>query len=233
MTYVISDIHGDFEKYIKMLELIKPDEENDVLFVIGDVIDYGQDSFKILLDMSSRSNVYPIMGEHEHMALPLLKKLVGNISEKAIADFDAATLQSFADWGKHGGQTTAAAFRELDADDREWVVEYLEEFMPYEEIEVNGKEFVLVHAGLDNFSKSRELDSYDTEELIHNAPDWSKIYFENKTLVVGHTPTVEINPSSKGKIWSLNGTVAIDCGVAHGLPLGCLRLDDMKEFYVD
>ena len=32
MTYVISDIHGDFERYEKMLDIINFDEERDVLF---------------------------------------------------------------------------------------------------------------------------------------------------------------------------------------------------------
>lgn len=233
MTYVISDIHGDYERYIKMLEKINFDEDKDVLFVLGNVIDFGEDSFKVLLDMSSRPNVYPIMGEHEYMALPLLKKLAGDISEKAIAKFDAETMQQFMKWGKAGGQETVMKFRELDKEDREWIIEYLEEFMPYEEIEVGGREFILVHAGLDNFSRTRDLDDYDTEELITGTPDFEKIYFDSKTLVVGHTPTVEINPSSKGKIWNLNNTLAINCGSSFGLPLGCLRLDDMKEFYVD
>ena len=136
MTYVISDIHGDFDRYQKMLDLIKLDEDRDVLFVLGDVLDYGEGSFQILLDMSSRPNVYPILGEHECMAMPLLQKLAGDISEKAIAKFDAATMQSFMEWGKNGGQETVRAFRELDPDDREWVLEYLEEFTPYEEIDV-------------------------------------------------------------------------------------------------
>ena len=44
---------------------------------------------------------------------------------------------------------------------------------------------------------------------------------------------MEINPGYKGKIFMLNGHIALDCGAAYGLPLGCLRLDDMKEFYVE
>lgn len=233
MTYVISDIHGDFDRYQKMLELIKLDDDRDTLFVLGDVLDYGDGGFQILLDMSSRPNVYPIIGEHEYMALPLLAKLAGDISEKAIAKFDAETMQKFMEWGKNGGQETVRAFRELDPDDREWVLEYLEEFAPYEEIEVGGKEYVLVHAGLDNFSASRDLEDYDLDELLHVSPDHSRPYFQNKTLITGHKPTVEIHPGSKGKIFKLNNHIAIDCGAAYGLPLGCLRLDDMEEFYVD
>ena len=78
MTYVISDLHGDFERYQAMLEKINFDEDRDVLFVLGDVIDYGEGGFQILLDMCSRPNVYPILGEHEVMAFPLLQKLGGN-----------------------------------------------------------------------------------------------------------------------------------------------------------
>lgn len=233
MTYVISDIHGDFDRYEKMLEKINLDEDRDVLFVLGDVIDYGEDSFKILLDMSSRPNVYPILGEHEYMALPLLKKLSEDFSESAIASFDAETMKNFMEWGKKGGQETVRAFRELDEEDREWVVEYLEEFVPYEEIEVGRKTFVLAHAGIDNYTKSKELDEYDTEDFINFSPDYSIPFTGADYLVTGHTPTVEINPSSKGKIFKLNNHIAIDCGAAYGLPLGCLCLDTMDEFYVE
>lgn len=233
MTYVISDIHGDYERYEKMLETINLDDDRDTLFVIGDVVDFGTDSFKILLDMSSRPNVYPILGEHEYMALPLLKKLAGDISEKAIAKFDAATMQSFMEWGKKGGQETVRAFRELDADDREWVIEYLEEFVPYEEIEVGGKVYVLAHAGIDNYSASKDLEDYEIKDFITVSPDYSIPFTNGKTLITGHKPTVEIHPGSKGKIFKLNNHIAIDCGATYGLALGCLRLDDMKEFYVD
>ena len=40
MTYVMSDIHGEYEKYLKMLDLIGFRDE-DELYVLGDVIDRG------------------------------------------------------------------------------------------------------------------------------------------------------------------------------------------------
>ena len=233
MTYVISDLHGDFERYQAMLEKINFDEDRDVLFVLGDVIDYGEGGFQILLDMCSRPNVYPILGEHEVMALPLLQKLGGDVGMEAIAAFDAETMQRFMEWGKNGGQESVRAFLALDKDDREWLLDYFEEFMPYEEIEVGGKTYVLVHAGLDNFSQSRDLEEYSVEELTTVSPDYSLPYFQDKVLVPGHKPTVEIHPSSKGRIFKLNNHIAMDCGAAYGLPLGCLCLDTMDEFYVE
>ena len=38
MTYVISDIHGCFDRYEKMLEEIEFSDE-DTLYVLGDVLD--------------------------------------------------------------------------------------------------------------------------------------------------------------------------------------------------
>ena len=35
-----------------------------------------------------------------------------------------------------------------------------------------------------------------------------------------------------GKIYFGNGAVNVNCGVKDGGLLGCLRLEDMKEFYV-
>ena len=80
MTYVMSDIHGDYERYMKMLETINLDEDRDTLYVLGDVIDFGGEGMKILDDMSARPNVYPIIGDHEYTALPLLRRLCGAVA---------------------------------------------------------------------------------------------------------------------------------------------------------
>ncbi len=231
MIYAISDLHGDYEKYAAMLKKIQFSEA-DTLYVLGDVIDMGADGLRILMDMSARPNVFPIIGEHEFRALPLLRHLKGSLSEKTAANFDADTMRAFAEWGKQGGQETVRAFRAMPKDDRAWILEYLEEFVPYEEVTAGGREFVLVHAGLENFSAERPLDDYRLEEMLYTAPDYGRVYFKDRVLVTGHRPTAEIHPDYKGRIFSLNNHLAIDCGAAYGLPLGCVRLDDLAEFYV-
>lgn len=47
MHYVMSDIHGDYESYLKMLERIQFTKD-DVLYLLGDVIDRGKDPLRIL-----------------------------------------------------------------------------------------------------------------------------------------------------------------------------------------
>lgn len=75
MIYLMSDIHGEYKKYIAMLEKINF-SDNDILYILGDVLERGPEPIKILKDMSMRSNVYPIMGNHELMAIDILKDLL-------------------------------------------------------------------------------------------------------------------------------------------------------------
>ena len=64
MTYVMSDIHGHYDKYREMLETIEF-AADDTLYVLGDVLDRGSDGFKTLLDMTARPNVIGLLGNHE------------------------------------------------------------------------------------------------------------------------------------------------------------------------
>lgn len=47
-TYAISDIHGEYEKFMELLEEIEL-EENDTLYVLGDVLDRGKHPIKTVL----------------------------------------------------------------------------------------------------------------------------------------------------------------------------------------
>lgn len=64
MAYVMSDIHGMYDKYKAMLEKISFSDK-DALYILGDVVDRGENPVDVLLDMMSRPNVYPIMGNHD------------------------------------------------------------------------------------------------------------------------------------------------------------------------
>lgn len=64
-TYVISDIHGCYDEFIKMLDKIHL-SENDKLYLAGDYIDRGKDSLAMLRWLENCSaNVFPIKGNHD------------------------------------------------------------------------------------------------------------------------------------------------------------------------
>lgn len=244
MIYVMSDIHGDFEKYEKMLQKIKF-RDADLLYILGDVIDRGKNSIKILSDMMMRSNVIPVLGNHEYAACVCLPKLLEEITDESIASLEEEDYRNLIEWSNIGGNTTIKELVKIPKEEREYILEYLEEFSLYEEVEVNGREFVLVHAGLEHFSPERPLDDYDLSELIFETPDYDKVYFEKKYLVTGHLPTRVIFARDQGllleevpkekysdQIFQKNRHIAIDCGCSYGGKLGCLCLDTLEEFYV-
>ena len=41
MTYVISNLHGNYQKYKAMLSEISF-RDSDILYVLGDIVDYGE-----------------------------------------------------------------------------------------------------------------------------------------------------------------------------------------------
>lgn len=232
MTYVMSDIHGEYGKYLKMLDKIEFSDE-DTLFIIGDTVDRGEEPIELLRDMSVRYNVYPIMGNHELMALEVLKPLATEVSEEnAERLIRTGVLEKLQFWMNEGGDTTLKGFRALSNDDRMAIIEYLEEFAPFETVKVNGNRFVLVHAGLGNYSPDKKLSEYSLEELAFMRPEPEDRYFEgqNVTVIVGHTPTVAM--WGKHEIYREEGLIDIDCGAAFGGRLACLCLDTMEEFYV-
>ena len=47
-VYCVSDIHGDLERFDKLLEKISFSEE-DTMYVIGDVVDRGKEPIKLLI----------------------------------------------------------------------------------------------------------------------------------------------------------------------------------------
>ena len=232
MTYLMSDLHGQYEKYMQMLEKIRFSDRDD-LYVLGDAVDRGPEPMKLLLDMSYRINVFPILGNHDWTARTILTKLNVEITEEnAETQLTADLLSAIRLWLSDGGNPTFREFHRLDPDAREAVLDYLDEFVPYEELVVNGKRYVLVHAGIQNFDPAKSLDSYDELDLIDGRCDYGRRYFKDRILVTGHTPTLHIDPAFNGRIWRGNGHIALDCGAGFDLPLGCLRLEDGEEFYV-
>lgn len=232
MIYVISDIHGEYDKYIKMLGLINFSDE-DELYVLGDVVDRGSEPVKVLLDMMSRANVFPIMGNHDLLALDIMKKLCVDIDEENFANqIDISVMNEVLDWFKDGGATTLEEFCELDKTQRKEVIDYLESFPLCEIAEANENIFILVHAGLGNFSKNKKLKDYTLEEiLLHRTNPDMRLFDDDSIYVVsGHTPTQTF--IGKSEIYIKNNNICIDCGACFRGRLGCLCLDTMEEFYV-
>ena len=228
MTYVVSNLHGNYTKFKELLKIINL-KDTDIMYVLGDIVDYGDESMELVGDLSIRYNVYPIVGEHDYTAVRMLSGFEKMLKSGETPDKKFITQMT--QWVADGGQSTLDSFRTLDAEMKEGIIDYLSDMTLYEEVEVGGKEYLLVHAGIAGYKTGVDLEALKPEAFFTEALDLTKKYFDDKTVIVGHTPTTEDN-GGDGKIFFGNGSIAIDCGEARGGTIGCLRLEDMKEFYV-
>ncbi len=228
MTYVISNIHGDHDAFKKMLDTISFGD-NDIMYILGDIVDFGDSSMELIEDISMRYNVYPIVGDHDLLALRMLSGFSRMLKDgdSPSADF----ISEMTAWCADGGDKTLAGFRELDDDMKEGAIDYLSDMALFEEVSVGDKDYILVHAGFKDGCDINDLDSLVPQDLISESLDLRKKYFEDKTVIVGHEPTTEEN-GGDGRIFYGNGSINIDCGNMRGGRLACLCLDDGREYYV-
>lgn len=250
-NYVISDIHGQYKSYKKMLRIIdfQPD---DTLYVLGDVIDRGADGIKILSDMMKRDNVKLFLGNHELLMLDALKNLQ-EYRSKDRDDMDDMDL-----WLDpcNGGKKTYEAFLELSPKKKKDIISYLENSYITYRIKIGTEKYHLSHA----YVCEKKGDCFRYSDLNHHQMwdvVWINIYdraflgknsahlFPNKktTYVAGHTFTQRLDCTDdlgRGIIYRNNNhcgykVINIDCGMAlknKSSQLGCLRLEDGAEFYI-
>lgn len=228
MIYVMSDLHGCYEKYSKMLSLIDL-KETDTLYILGDIVDRGPDGIKILLDLLTRKNVIALRGNHDHRAGVMLSRLM--LPKDSITREQYERLFGF--WLSDGGQPTLESFMLLSEKEKKEVLEYLKAMPFYKIVEVNGYRYFLSHTVPELESMPDKPEQCPGRNLVLGEPDYEETYYKDITLVTGHTPTVLIDKNYTGKIWKGNNHIAVDCGAVFGNPLGCICLDTMEEFYVE
>jgi len=216
MIYCISDIHGEYDRYLAMLGLIDFSDQ-DHLYVLGDVIDRKPGGIDILMDIMSRGNVTLLLGNHEEMMLATLGS--NNIA-------GARQL-----WQQNGGSCT---YRDLlyhrTQTERKAILQFVQALPDHLDIEVGGRKFHLVHAYP---GSTREVRLWERPAPDTPAP------LPGTTVIIGHTPTCFLNGDdlldpTPFRIWYGDGIIDIDCGCGNQTGkrrLACLRLDDMAEFY--
>lgn len=214
MIYCMADIHGEIDRFQAMLSLINFSDQ-DTLYILGDVIDRRPGGVEILKIIIETTNMIMLLGNHEKMCLDTL----GPNSVYGIRAL----------WKQNGGSST---YRELlyvcSPAERHRILRFLEKLPDHLDIDVGGQKFHLVHA----------KPSDDPEERIWERPKPSDPpHFDDRLVIVGHTPTCYMtgDKESTFSIWRGNGLIDIDCGCGNTTEhrrLACLRLDDLKEYYV-
>lgn len=225
-------MHGCKQEFDALLEKIEF-SDYDTLYILGDICDRGKESIPLLQEIMQHKNMYVILGNHDVWFARYCQDLIE-------AKKDCNTIDMTDDllcWLHYnGGYTTADQFMDLSFPECYDIKVYLENLPYYREIEVHGRKFILIHAGLSEeyMHSDTRLSAVPKTILVWNQCDVEANPFEHCTMIVGHVPTFQYTPKSDGKILHSpsDKTIHIDCGCVYGRTLGCLRLDDMQEFYI-
>ena len=177
-TYCISDIHGHLENFIKFKESLNSD---DKVFVLGDVIDKGENSIEILQYIMDDDRFTMILGNHEYMMWRYL------IAEPA--SFEKEETASL--WmDLNDGFNTFYQFEQLSREERNNIITFLASLsVSIPEVIVGERKYYLAHA---NPYVKNDLDITGDVSEVENAV-WERIElkgekpFEDKQVIIGHT----------------------------------------------
>ncbi len=237
MIYVTSDLHGCDPAVLKGLLKQANFSDRDFLYVLGDVADRGESGAELYLWLTQMPNAELILGNHEGLLLAC-GFLFAEVSDDSLAALTMENMALMENWLQNGGGPTIKGFRKLLKQDPELVegiLDYLGDCPLYKCVQVRGKKYLLVHAGLENFRRGRPLEDYTPEELLMARPGPDTVYDLGPewTVVFGHTPTELLNPKSRDRALRGRGWICIDTGAARGGSPMLLRLEDGKEFYYE
>lgn len=208
-VYVISDIHGCYEEFLRMLEEINFTNA-DSLILAGDVIDRGKHSLEMLKWLEGcPANVQPIRGNHEEEFAAYVDLMLQlDQKEELATDLNsnsetAALYSSMQYFMKHSGIPVSyfdvyGTVRELIhysgvtlGDLCRWS-EMIRDMPYYRELTVGDKDCVVVHAGYTESLKEISTLYTSREDFFLYAREES-CQMGGKPhgmIIAGHTPTV-------------------------------------------
>ena len=205
-TLAIGDVHGcaaALEALLAALEL----RADDTLFTLGDYIDRGPDSrgvIELLMQVSDRTQLVPLLGNHELMLLAALENPSAMASWLEFGGL--ATLDSY------GGDLRRVPSEHLD---------FLDRCHRYYETE----RYLFLHANYDP-----QLPAAEQPEFL---AFWQHLrtppspHMSGKTVVVGHTPQLD------GEVGDHGHVLCLDTFCVGGGWLTALDLDTRQAWQAD
>ncbi len=235
--YVIfGDVHGEAILLQRLIDQAKEKYSNVEFYSLGDLVDRGPNS-KGVLDICIKENVHGILGNHDQC---LYEFVVNNIFEEFYLNASMggkATVESF-------GVNSRSSTKEIAQDFHKALTQeyrsYIKSLKSYRRLEIGGKIYWLIHAGLTN-SVAEHIKDFKTisnekmmkevgknylNSILWPSPDLSEkdnlFHFDNGIQLFGHRPVQ--SPLVKEHF------VALDtgCGTCAPFALSAIVLPDFE-----
>jgi len=223
-TLVISDIHGEIDKFTRLLEKVSYNPGQDQLILLGDYVDKGPDTRRVVEKVMQlhREGAIVLKGNHDHM---MVNSFEGDpvFIERWFRNGARATLSSY----EHPG-----AASEAPAPETLEITPLLEEHLSFLgglQTYYETEDTIFVHAGVHPSTPLAETDAY---VLMWIRDEFHKGYRGSKTVVFGHTITETLH-GKKEVYFGDNNIIGIDGGAVYGGLLHCLELPGRNVYSVD
>jgi len=221
----IGDIHGCYDKLINLLDQIKPTNK-DLLIFHGDYTDRGDnnvDCMKFVIEMINYKNMIFLLGNHELMLLEHIIYNFNYFDKIKMKDIKNMSLEEFKtlfnkmresedNYGSYLPNGGSKTFSEIiRKNEYQLFKDYLctiVNLYTIFEMDINNQHTIFVHAGINPY---KTLDEQILEDLLWIRWEFFDNYKGSDKIIIGHTPTQNINSNSK-PIMLPNNITMIDTG---------------------
>ncbi len=222
MTYILSDIHGEYGLFCRLMEKVGF-SDGDTLISCGDMIEKGKHSVRLIKLLFSMKNAVLLAGNHEYDFLKYYWALM-----RETRDYDLV-LQ------KLRGYLPDDELLDWETVDRLEALPYFYET----------EDYICVHAGvpLDRAGHILPLDDASPEQLVYDRAfkEANVLPKEEKCVFFGHTTSMSLGHGAQITRYLREGKrgdhvrdyykIHLDTGAWMSGVLGCFRVEDRKEFY--
>lgn len=203
---------------------------HDKLILLGDYVDRGPRSKEVLEQVMALRDqgAITLRGNHDQMMLDAIMLDTDELNSRWIRNGARSTIESYCGADFFDGEMDRERYNEgkaLIKQNFEDHVSFLDTLALYYETDHH----IFVHAGInpgvENWKQQSHHDFIWIRDPFYNYPTGL-----NKTVVFGHTPTMNLHDSEQIWFCDEGDKIGIDGACVYGKQLNCLEITDEKEY---